>query len=433
MFPRLFPSRGPPVVEKPTRRDADSTTNHTTFHDSRSSTGSSASIADVEAAFLQGESSKRKEWKKACLPSTLLAKLRRSSSNETDSPEKSKRRLSIGAFLALEIRHRVSQPKNGVELILSRWGLPSSSTQQALTTWPTDFSRDVQPIACHSHNDYWRRVPLYDALAAGCTGVEADIWTDANSPDDLFVGHTRKSLTASRTLKSLYIDPLLTILNNANAPSTFSTPSTNDTPITTTPNNQTGIFSTSPSTSLTLLIDLKTDPLTTFPLLLTALQPLLAANYLTTFTPATDTLARGPITVVATGLADFTANILSPANTTPFRFVFFDAPLPALSTLAPTRADMAYDTSNSHYASASFKQVIGNGARGWGWGGRAMSTRQAWQAGVMAQGARDRGLVARFWDVPGEGRAAWEILWGVGVRVLSVDDLVGVKAFLLGR
>ncbi|KAI4198046.1 MAG: hypothetical protein LQ348_002078 [Seirophora lacunosa] len=93
MFPRLFPSRGPPVVEKPTRRDADSTTNHTTFHDSRSSTGSSASIADVEAAFLQGESSKRKEWKKACLPSTLLAKLRRSSSNETDSPEKSKRRL----------------------------------------------------------------------------------------------------------------------------------------------------------------------------------------------------------------------------------------------------------------------------------------------------------------------------------------------------
>lgn len=62
-----------------------------------------------------------------------------------------------------------------------------------------------------------------------------------------------------------------------------------------------------------------------------------------------------------------------------------------------------------------------------------MSTQQAWEAGVMAQGARDRGLVARFWDVPGEGRAAWEVLWGVGVGVLSVDDLVGVKAFLLGR
>ncbi|KAL9010763.1 MAG: hypothetical protein Q9173_004342, partial [Seirophora scorigena] len=186
MFPRLFPSRGPAVVERPTRRDADSTTNDTTFHDSRSSTGSSASIADVEACCLQGETSKRKEWEKACLPSTLLVKLRRSSSNKSHSPEKYKRRLSIGAFLALEIPRRASQPKNGVELIASRWGLPSSSTQQAMTTWPTDFSRDVQPIACHSHNDYWRRVPLYDALAAGCTGVEADIWTDANSLDDLF-------------------------------------------------------------------------------------------------------------------------------------------------------------------------------------------------------------------------------------------------------
>jgi hypothetical protein len=32
------------------------------------------------------------------------------------------------------------------------------------------------PVGCHSHNDYWRRVPLYSALQAGCIGVEADVW-----------------------------------------------------------------------------------------------------------------------------------------------------------------------------------------------------------------------------------------------------------------
>ncbi|KAL8646967.1 MAG: hypothetical protein Q9210_005830, partial [Variospora velana] len=404
MFPQIFQPRGLAAVEVPTQRDPDSITNDTTFNDARSSTGSSGSITDVEAGFLQGESTNRKEWKKAFLPSSLLAKHRRSSSIDSDPAERSKRRLKwltctsivlaivllgvTSAFLALEIPRGASQAKNGVELITSRWGLPSPSTQQALTTWPTDFSRDVQPIACHSHNDYWRRVPLYDALAAGCTGVEADIWTDAKSPDDLFVGHTRNSLTASRTLESLYIEPLLTILDNANAPSAFSTPSANDTTVTTTPNNKTGIFSTSPSTSLTLLIDLKTDPATTFPLLLTALQPFLAANYLTTYSPASDTLVRGPITVVATGLTNFTANILSPANTTPFRFVFFDAPLPALSTLAPTEMDMAYDTTNSYYASVSFKEAIGDV----GWWTREMSAKQAWEVSVMANGARDRGL-----------------------------------------
>ncbi|KAL9022565.1 MAG: hypothetical protein Q9185_000275 [Variospora sp. 1 TL-2023] len=444
MFPQLFRPRGPAAVERPTQRDPGSTSNDNTFNDPRSSTRSSVSIADVETGFLPGENTTRKEWKKAFPPSSLLAKHHRSSSRDSDPAERAKRRLKwltctiivlaivllgvTSAFLALQIPRRASQVKNGVELITSRWGLPSQSTQQALTMWPTDFSRDIQPIACHSHNDYWRRVPLYDALAAGCTGVEADIWTDAKSPDELFVGHTRKSLTASRTLESLYIEPLLTILDNANAPSAFSDPSANDTTVSTTPNHKTGIFSTSPSTSLTLLIDLKTDAATTFPVLLTALQPLLAANYLTTYSPASDSLVRGPITVVATGLTNFTANILSPANTTPFRFVFFDAPLAALSTLAPTAMDMAYNTTNSYYASVSFKEAIGDV----GWWRREMSTMQAWEVSVMALGARDRGLVSRFWDVPG-GKGEWEVLWGMGVGVLSVDDLKGVKSFLEER
>ncbi|KAL8802105.1 MAG: hypothetical protein Q9182_004049 [Xanthomendoza sp. 2 TL-2023] len=103
-------------------------------------------------------------------------------------------------------------------MITSRWGLPSPSTQKALSTWPTDFSRDITPIPCHSHNDYWHRVPLYDALEAGCTSVEANVWLDTALKDDLYIGHTRQALTRARTLKSLSTDPLLTILNNQNEP-----------------------------------------------------------------------------------------------------------------------------------------------------------------------------------------------------------------------
>ena len=45
--------------------------------------------------------------------------------------------------------------------------------------WRSDIDQltsDVHPFMCHSHNDYWRREPLYQAIHAGCTGVEADVW-----------------------------------------------------------------------------------------------------------------------------------------------------------------------------------------------------------------------------------------------------------------
>ncbi|KAL9002997.1 MAG: hypothetical protein Q9188_004115, partial [Gyalolechia gomerana] len=241
-------------------------------------------------------------------------------------------------------------------MIVSRWGLPSPSAQRGLAAWPTDFSRDIKPIPCHSHNDYWRHVPLYDALAAGCTGVEADVWSSSKLEDDLYVGHDHNSLKSERTLKSLYIDPLLTILNNQNKPSPLFSPNqTSLLPSSIDP--KVGIFDTSPSTSLTLLIDLKTAADTTFPIVLAALQPLLQANYLTTYSTTTG-IIPGPITVVATGNTKFTANILSPANTDPIRSIFFDAPLPALSDPNPSAEDLFYSTDNSYYASVSFSKAI---------------------------------------------------------------------------
>lgn len=58
----------------------------------------------------------------------------------------------------------------------------------------------------HAHNDYLHARPLRDALAAGCRGVEADVFLEG---DELLVGHDRWMLRADRSLRSLYLDPLL--------------------------------------------------------------------------------------------------------------------------------------------------------------------------------------------------------------------------------
>jgi len=57
----------------------------------------------------------------------------------------------------------------------------------------------------HSHNDYWRPRPLYDALQLGFKSVEADVFLVDTT---LQVGHLRTDLRRNKTLQSLYLDPL---------------------------------------------------------------------------------------------------------------------------------------------------------------------------------------------------------------------------------
>ena len=58
----------------------------------------------------------------------------------------------------------------------------------------------------HAHNDYLHPIPFYTAWNAGFGSVEADVF-----PVDgkLLVAHNKKAIQPQRTLKSLYIEPLL--------------------------------------------------------------------------------------------------------------------------------------------------------------------------------------------------------------------------------
>ncbi|MCJ1279772.1 Altered inheritance of mitochondria protein 6 [Puttea exsequens] len=274
-----------------------------------------------------------------------------------------------------------------------------------MTTWgkPGSPSQDIVPIACHSHNDYWRHVPLYDALAAGCTGIEADVWL---KDSDLLVGHDPKSLTASRTLKSLYVDPLVSILSRQDQSANVSTNGSS------TPSS--GVFDAHPNTTLVLLIDIKSDGGSTLREVLKELEPLRSQGWLTYFNGS---LVPGPITVVGTGNTPFDAIL---ANTT-HRDVFFDAPLDQLwGENAPTNATL-YTSENSLYASVSMEKAIGKP-----WLGVLSPTQMNIIRGQI-KAAQDRGLKARYWDTPswpvGRRDHIWDVLEKQGVGILNVDDL----------
>jgi hypothetical protein len=268
------------------------------------------------------------------------------------------------------------------------------ATNSTLLRYPTDFTQNIVPKPIHSHNDYWRDVPLLTALSFGVASVEADVWLVGET---LHVGHEMAALTTDRTFDSLYIQPLLSIIAGQNPKSQFTV---NQSSIN-------GVFDTSSATPLQLLVDMKTDGPSTLPFVLSALQPLRERGYITTF-DSNGTFTLGPLVVVGTGntpLAGIQA--LSP------RDVFFDAPLIALNS--------TFDITLSPLASTDYEVAVG-----WSGIGNINSTQLAAIQKYVAD-AHALGIRARFWDTPGWPIQArnnvWQTLMDNGADWLNADDL----------
>ncbi|EXJ76960.1 hypothetical protein A1O3_10117 [Capronia epimyces CBS 606.96] len=259
-----------------------------------------------------------------------------------------------------------------------RPGELSASSSESLSHWPTDATGDIHPVNCHSHNDYWRAVPLYDAIYAGCTGVEADVWL---VDDRLLVGHRRLALTSSRTLQDLYLNPLLDLLEQQNPQMQIEhhaqprarardmdsmemdEDGDEDDPIPGT-GMLNGVFDVDPTQTLVVLIDFKTSGPRLWAKLNDELGPLRERGYLTHFNGST--VVRRPVTVVGSGNAPF--DLLIQNDT--YRDVFFDAPLEALADTSslwpnpnreqdPTRASAHRAGSGSHVSSDSSPKHAG--------------------------------------------------------------------------
>ncbi|KAI0015907.1 hypothetical protein F4780DRAFT_773192 [Xylariomycetidae sp. FL0641] len=253
-----------------------------------------------------------------------------------------------------------------------------------LDPWPLSSLAGVRPAPCHSHNDYTRTIPLFSALAAGCVGVEADVWLVLG---DLWIGHLLP--LPGRTLAAQYIEPLKAILDHNGGGSG-------------------SVYAAAPAQTLALLVDFKTGGAGTLDAVSAALEPLRRAGYLSRV-GADGEFVRGAVTVVASGSAPFDL-IAAATGGAADRDIFFDAPVDDLGAAA---AD--YNASNSYYASADFQDAVGDPASA------QLSAEEVAAVSEQVAAAHERGLKVRYWNLPGD--YVWEPLAALGVDLLNADDM----------
>ncbi|MEV4789151.1 phosphatidylinositol-specific phospholipase C/glycerophosphodiester phosphodiesterase family protein [Streptomyces tuirus] len=247
-----------------------------------------------------------------------------------------------------------------------------------------------RPLWCaHAHNDYEHPRPLLDALDHRFGSVEADIYL---VDGQLLVAHDPEDLDPTRTLESLYLDPLAARVRAHH-----------------------GSVYRGYRGSLQLLIDIKTEGSSTYRELDRHLR-----RYRHLFTTcARGRVHRGPVTAVISG--DRAARAPMEAQTV--RHAFYDGRLTDLGSPAP----------------ASFIPLISdNWALNFTWQGVGSfpdAERQKLRGIVKA--AHRRGQKVRFWATPDLAGPARDALWGelldAGVDHLNTDDLAGLEAFLDAR
>lgn len=232
----------------------------------------------------------------------------------------------------------------------------------------------------HSHNDYLHARPLQDALENGFGSVEADIHLTAGS---LWIGHL-VALNPGLTLQSLYLEPLRQRIKSN------------------------GGWVYAPGETLTLLVDVKTDPRDTY----NALHRVLSqyADILTRV--ENGQVIPGAVQVVLTGNRD--RELL---RAQPVRYAFFEGTLSDLNGTEPTTLVPA--------VSESWK------AAGFRWNGQGeMPAAEREKLQMLAQKASAQGRTLRLWDAP-DTPAAWNELLRAGVTPINTDHLPELREFLL--
>jgi hypothetical protein len=182
--------------------------------------------------------------------------------------------------------------------------------------------------------------------------MEADVWL---SKGDVIIGHILP--TPGRTFRGQYVDPLKAIIDH----------------------NGGSVYKTRPGQTLTLLVDFKTSDTGTLDAVVTALEPLRQAGYLSKVEGGV--LVKKAVTVVASGSAPF--NRISTGDGVPNRDIFYDAPLAGLGGAMYTSLD-------SYVSSADFQDVVGSA------GSASLTAAQMTTITTQVTQAHAKGLKARY-------------------------------------
>ncbi|CAK9439472.1 uncharacterized protein LODBEIA_P35760 [Lodderomyces beijingensis] len=311
--------------------------------------------------------------------------------------------------------------------------LPFNYTIEGLT-------RDVYPKPLHSHNDYWRKHPLFDALSVGAVSIESDIWyfpksytlqrtttestgitTTPNETlyfrdDEVYVGHNQVFLHPIRTIFNLYLNPLFQFLQYSNPKFTYTNGSGNallgD-------QAKHSVFYNDPEQQVYLWFDIKTEPNSTYDALKPHLKPFIDAGYLTYYNTTSDTLHQGPVILTITGNLP-----VEKVQAEQVRYFFLDAPL-GLFNSSTNETTLKNWGKLSRVASGGVQNLLGNDYNS------TLRNDYSEAQKVKLKGlfdtAHQYGLKTRVW---GDVTWPWNLvdshlktLFALGSDVLNVDDL----------
>lgn len=229
------------------------------------------------------------------------------------------------------------------------------------------ITEDVFVKGLHSHNDYWRDIPLFSSLLKGVQSVEADIWafaedftqtkTDITSTGEkttvtqdfntstIYVSHDLNYMNNTWTLSNLYLDPIFNLLQDANPKYTSDVASGQETH---------GVWYGASGSTLYLFLDTKKDANTTYNAIKPLLQPFIDNGFLTYYNETGNKWEEGPLTIVLTG--NLPTELVYGEET---RYVSLDGKLENFNESA-TVEDLEEIAKYSIIASASFAKLFGS-------------------------------------------------------------------------
>jgi alkaline phosphatase len=235
-------------------------------------------------------------------------------------------------------------------------------------TTPTQYD----PSNIFAHNDYVRAVPFFTAYNLGVGYIEADVFLKDGA---LSVAHHERDIVPDRTLEALYLQPLQKKIQDNN-----------------------GTVYDDSKSALTLMIDLKTEGVST----LSALVALLGEYPALTSCPT--------LTIMISG------NVPDPARWSEYPLYIFIDGRPGIAYTAEQlkRVCMISTNFNDHVKWDGRGKISGEG-------------RQKIQA--LLQDAHAKGKTFRFWATP-DFKEAWQELMVLDMDVIVTDDVTGLSEFL---
>jgi N-acyl-D-amino-acid deacylase len=230
----------------------------------------------------------------------------------------------------------------------------------------------------HAHNDYEHKRPLFDALDNGFCSVEADIYLVDGK---LLVAHQRFQTHPEKTLQSLYLDPMREQVKK----------------------NGGRVFPGGPECNL--LIDIKTDWKTTYPVLREVLKQY--SDILTVFRP--DSKSTNAITAIITGNRS--------------KEMFID------ETERYCALDGEFSDLDSNRTADLIPWISSNWSSTFHWNGHGqMPADEKSRLREIVAKAHAKGCRLRFWGSP-DNPDFWREMLSDGVDLINTDKLPELRQF----